>query len=109
MTWIVRDGRLMERGSAEDHASRQRGPRSALATPMLVRDHIGPVTSQLDGRTYESRSELYDSYRRGGVRIVEGGEQPTSPARSRISKAEVGAALQKVRQGYKPAPLGEGE
>lgn len=107
VSWIIRHGRLYEKGSAEEIAARHRRARADLPTPYVTRDSIDAVTSQLDGRTYESRSQLYRSYKAGGVRIVEDGERPVdySAEPPKITKAEIGEALQKVKQGYKPEPL----
>lgn len=40
-----------------------RAARSALPAPMILSDQITPGQSQLDGRTYDSRSALMASYR----------------------------------------------
>ena len=104
MTWVIRDGELVERGSMRDimHVLERRGrPNFALPTPNLTRDAIAPVRSMNDGKVYESRSQLYESYRRGGVRILEAGEGPRE-REERITTREVGEAIAKVRQGYKP-------
>lgn len=84
---------------------RHRGARSELACPMLLRDDIGAVKSMQDGKYYDSRSALYRSYKEQGVRIMEAGEEPSKPERPGFSKSEVAEALQKVKQGYKPASL----
>ena len=108
VSWLLRNGRLVEKGSREDYATRpQRGPRGDLPTPYITRDSIDGVKSQADGRTYESRSDLYRSYKQQGVRIVEDGEKPVDYQENRptVTKADVGEALQKVREGYKPEPL----
>ena len=109
VSWVLRNGELIEKGSAQDYATRrQADKRGDLPTPYVVRDTLsGPVQSQLDGQTYESRSDLYRAYKEGGVRIVEDGEKPVDYAESRpkVTKDDIGEALQKVRQGYKPEPL----
>lgn len=40
-----------------------RGPRSSLPVPVIIGDHMAPGQSQLDGRTYDSRSALAAHYR----------------------------------------------
>jgi hypothetical protein len=112
ISWLIRHGVLFEKGSPEEIASRRsREQRSDLATPNIIRDAIsgGAVQSQADGKEYESRSALYRAYKDQGVRIVEPGEKPVDYAaeRPKITKDEIGEALQKVKQGYKPAPLEE--
>jgi hypothetical protein len=103
MTWIIRDGRLVERGSAEEIATRYRPQPAGLPCPMLIRDQLAPVKSMHDGKIYESRSALYRSYREAGVRIIEKGEpQLARNAISDVKRAEVREALRRVRQGYKP-------
>jgi len=102
MSWLIRKGRLLQRGSAEEIASRAEAPRGAFPTPRVVRDQIAPVQSQHDGKTYESRSALYRSYKAGGVRIVEAGEKPAEHRGEPITRDEVQRALAKVRAGYKP-------
>lgn len=41
--------------------------RSDLASPMLIRDGMDPVQSQLDGKMYESKSALRQTYKQAGV------------------------------------------
>lgn len=108
VSWFFRKGRLVEKGSPEEIATRpQRGPRGELPAPNIIRDQMPAVQSQADGRDYDSRSALYRSYKDHGVRIVEPGEEPVdyTQERPKVTKDEIGAALHKVKQGYKPAPL----
>ena len=110
MSWIIRGDRLIERGSAEDFATRPERKAGAYPAPQIVRDALDGVRSMHDGKTYDSRSALYRSYREGGVRIVEKGEpvealNPTSD----MSKAHVQAALGKVKAGYTPRLEMEGD
>lgn len=60
-TYVIRDGALVPKGEAIRLAPRP--ARSSLPSPMIVSDHIAPGRSQLDGRTYDSRSQLFASYR----------------------------------------------
>lgn len=84
--------------------ARHRGPRGDVPAPRLIRDDIGGIKSMQDGKIYDSRSALYRSYKEGGTRIIEAGEGPAEPVADKITKAEVAEAVQKVKQGYKPAP-----
>ena len=104
MSWIIRGDRLIERGSAEDFATRPERKAGAYPAPQIVRDALDGVRSMQDGKVYDSKSALYRSYRDGGVRIVEPGEpvEALNPA-SDMGKADVREALGKVRAGYKPS------
>ena len=104
MAWIIRDGRLIERGSAEDFATRPERKAGAYPAPQIVRDALDGVRSMQDGKVYDSKSALYRSYREGGVRIVESGEgdAPMNPA-SDMRKADVAEAVGKVKAGYRPS------
>lgn len=39
---------------------------SASRGPIIMSDHIDPIQSQADGKTYDSKSALYRSYRADG-------------------------------------------
>lgn len=61
-----------------------------------------------DGNMYDSKSKMSAVHRSRGL-IEIGNDIPAAmkhaeirPERPRISKSEIGAAIQKVRQGYKP-------
>ena len=103
-TWVFRDGKLVPK----HEAAPLRGPASDLPCPMLQRDHMEPVKGMHDGKTYDSKSALRASYRNGPVKYVEyGNDVPMTPRDNRkpLTKAEIAAALDKVKNGYKPAPL----
>ena len=104
MSWIIRGDRLIERGSAEDFATRPTTARSGFPAPQLIRDALDGVRSMQDGKVYDSKSALYRSYRESGVRIVEPGEgdAPMNPA-SDMRKADVAEAVGKVKAGYRPS------
>jgi len=58
-----------------------------------------------DGKMYDSKSELRKGYKAKGV--IELGSDAASyrakePERPKVTKAEVAAAVRKVRNGYKP-------
>lgn len=72
---------------------------------MVISDSINAIRSMADGRMYESKSELRKGYKAKGV--VELGNDAASyrakePERPKITKAEIAAAVQKVKQGYTP-------
>lgn len=100
MTWVIRNGELIERGSLQD--VRPVRQQSGLPCPMVRVDSMNGLQSMQDGKIYESRSQLYRSYADAGVRIFEKGEKPSAPERQKVTKAEVAAALNKVRAGYRP-------
>lgn len=82
--------------------------RSELAFPQVISDHLHDMQSMVDGQFYTSKSALRESYRRAGV--VEVGNEidatvkaaAQKPERPKVTKAEIGAAIQKVRNGYRP-------
>jgi hypothetical protein len=57
-----------------------------------------------DGKTYDSKSSLRASYRAHGMREMgnDAPSAPTGPAREKITCDEIGEAIAKVKQGYKP-------
>jgi hypothetical protein len=103
MSWVIRGEKLIERGSAEDYATRPQVARSGFPAPQVVRDALDGVRSMQDGKIYDSKSALYRSYREAGVRIVEKGEpaEACNPL-SDMRKADVLEAVGKVKAGYKP-------
>ena len=77
--------------------------RSELSAPMIIKDEMGAVQSQLTGKIYDSKSGLRKEYKAHGVTEI-GNEkiQPHTPKRPQISKEEIGQAIQKVKAGYRP-------
>lgn len=75
--------------------------RSILGAPMVIGDTMEPVQSMLDGKMYDSKRRLRETYRAAGV--VEVGKDPAimrkgpkpKPDRSAI-KAAVGKAFSRV-------------
>jgi hypothetical protein len=66
----------------------------------------------LDGRFYESKSELRASYKAAGVREIGTDvdaaikeHKASMPSKPKVTIEEVAQAYQQVKQGYKPAPL----
>lgn len=106
-TFVYRNGVLVEKfGPLDVRPVRQR---SAFPCPHVIGDGLPDLKGMHDGRTYDSKSNLRRSYRERGL-VEVGNDAPLAPIdnRQRITKAEIGAALQKVKQGYKPAPLEAG-
>lgn len=108
VTLVLRGDRLVVKGGPLDTRP-PTGPESDFPAPMLIRDDMPALRSMGDGRFYDSKSALRASYRAQGLREV-GNDVPLTPQDNRkpITKAEIGAAYQKVREGYRPAPLEHG-
>jgi hypothetical protein len=106
--YIVHDGTL--RPWAEVAALRRERARSALPCPYVIGDHLDDVQNPADGKVYDSKSEYYKAIRAAGCEIVgneaEAMAEKGHVAKSEVQSAEIGEALHKVKQGYKPAPLG---
>ena len=101
--WDTSVGKL--RPWAEVAARRRERARSSLPAPSIIRDGLDNVRNPVDGRTYDSKSAYYQAVKAAGCEIV-GNEAEkmasVAPARSNVGGDEVGAALHKVKQGYKP-------
>tara|TARA_R110000823_G_scaffold10557_3_gene36777 strand:+ start:1521 stop:1850 length:330 start_codon:yes stop_codon:yes gene_type:complete len=70
--------------------------RSDLAAPMIIQDNMQPVKSMLDGKMYDSKSQLRATYRAAGV-VEVGNDVPTKPkAPTRPKRAEIKAAVGKA-------------
>jgi hypothetical protein len=99
-TFVWRDGEWVEKSYVVSLA------RSSLPAPMIIKDTTEPFLSHADGKMYDSKSSYYQTLKERGLRIV---EEPSGPPQnytsSPITEAEIGEAYQKVRDGYKPAPL----
>lgn len=72
---------------------------------MVISDAIGAIRSMADGKMYDSKSELRRGYKAKGV--IELGNDAASyrakePERPKVTKAEVAAAVRKVKAGYRP-------
>lgn len=60
--FVMSDGRkLLRKINREVNSAR-----SSFPTPMIRSDSISPIVSQADGKTYDSLSGLYASYRADG-------------------------------------------
>ena len=74
--------------------------RSHMPAPRVIGDVMEPVTSQLDGRTYDSKSRLRKTYKDAGVTevgtdAVTERTPPPVPSRAPVEMA-VGKALAKA-------------
>jgi len=73
--------------------------RSGLGAPLLIRDDMDPVQSQLDGKMYDSKSALRATYKAAGV--VEVGNdssafEPQAMPKSGPDRSEVKATVAKA-------------
>jgi len=79
-----------------------------LPLPFIRRDHMDPLWHPADGKEYDSRSD-YDAVTKSRG-LLEIGDADLSKAigpneADASIKADVIEAVQKVSQGYKPAPV----
>lgn len=94
--WFVYDDGRRYLRSIEPQEEAWRGP-------MLISDSIGPVVSQADGKTYDSKSALYRSYTPGGnpqgQRYEVIGEQQAKPfVKERSSREGRAKAIMQARE-----------
>lgn len=71
--------------------------RSNLPMPMLTRDQMDPVQSQLDGKLYDSKSALRRTYKQAGV--VEVGNDPArfkTPSKPKPDETAVRRTIEKA-------------
>jgi hypothetical protein len=99
MKWIVTGTGLVP---AEEYC-RPSSNRSTLSAPHLLRDEMPPTQSMLDGKLYDSKSRLRQTYRTAGV-VEVGNDVPTAPPpmkrpRREDIKAAVGRAFSKAGLG----------
>lgn len=90
---------------AQRRRLRALGALSSLPAPYVISDHLDDVQNPADGKIYDSKSEYYRAVKNAGCEIVgnEAEKLMESPAaRSDVQSDEIGAALHKVKQGYKP-------
>ena len=87
---------------------RVRSERSDLPAPRVISDAMDAVRCMADGKMYESKSAMRATHAARGL-IEVGNDIPATlkhatqaPERPKITKADVAAAVQKVKQGYKP-------
>ncbi len=110
-TYVYRDGEIIEKYKA--HRLYARGPRNhELAAPYVNIDTIDALQSMVDGRVFESKSQLREHYKAHGVREIGTDTagalrdaEEHRPAKPGVTTEEIAQAVEKVKQGYKPAPL----
>lgn len=102
MKFVMHDGQL--KPWAEVAAARRCRARSSLPAPSIITDHLDDVKNPVDGKLYDSKSEYYRAVRAAGCEIVGNEAQKMVPVdtRSDVKADEIGEALHKVKQGYKP-------
>ena len=99
MRWIVTGTGLVP---AEEYV-RPTPNRSSLPAPHLLRDEMPPTQSMLDGKLYDSKSRLRQTYRAAGVVEVGNDVHMTPPAPKRPRREDVKAA---VGRAFSKAGLG---
>ena len=65
----------------EELAFLRQARQGELQCPMIIKDGMDPVQSQLDGKHYDSKSNLRRTYRAGGVEEVGNDPDYTDPER----------------------------
>ncbi len=103
MRYVMFEGKL--KPWAEVATARRVRARSSLPCPSIISDHLDGVKNPVDGKVYDSKSAYYQAVKDAGCEIV-GNEAEKmvepSAARSNVGADEIGAAVHKVKQGYKP-------
>jgi len=72
--------------------------RSDLPAPMVIIDTMGPVQSMLDGKLYDSKSELRKTYKQAGV--VELGNDPQRyrpKPKAKVDRRQIRDTLHKAK------------
>ncbi len=77
--------------------------RSELEAPMFIRDDMEPVQSMLDGKMYDSKSQLRATYKAAGVTEV-GNDVPTKPYTP--AKVDTKAINESVEKAFQQAGMG---
>ncbi len=96
--WIKLDnGRSVYR-----KASVERGPASELPAPMLIRDQMDPLRHPITGDMIESKNEFRAITRKNGGEELGNDKQTVSPPRDTTYESDVGEAIRKVNEGYRP-------
>lgn len=102
-TFVYRGGELVEKYGPLD--IRPRPARSALACPNIIGDVLPDIIGP-GGVPYSSKSAFRAECKAQGL-IELGNDAPLTTVDNRkpVTKADVGEAYRKVRDGYRPAPL----
>lgn len=99
MRWIVTGDGLIP---AENYC-RPPTNRSTLAAPHVLTDSMPPTKSMLDGKLYDSKARLRQTYRAAGVVEVGNDVPATPPAPKRPRREDIKAA---VGRAFSKAGLG---
>ena len=59
----------------------------AFPTPRVMSDSIPPTVSQIDGKTYDSKSRLFSHYRDHGAHVVPKGYRADPPQKAPVRPA----------------------
>jgi len=76
--------------------------RSDMAVPMLIRDQIEPLQHPADGKFYESKAEIRRVAKAHNLIEVGTEKQQDTRRHDAVTRDEVGQAIQKLNQGYRP-------
>lgn len=76
--------------------------RSALPAPMLALDTMDALWHPHDGRMYESKSEFRAVTKASGGEEVGNDTQTDNRKVDTVTRDDVGEAIQKLNQGYRP-------
>jgi len=103
MRYVMHEGQLKHWAEvAAARRARAARTRSSLPAPMIISDHLDGVKNPVDGKLYDSKSAYYQAVKDAGCEII-GNESPRRPyAAPDVKAEEIGEALHKVKEGYKP-------
>ena len=83
MTWVEPAEMARRHADRQEMAFRMKPNQGELACPMIILDTMKPTQSMLDGKYYDSKSNLRRTYRQGGVEEVGNDPAYTDPERVR--------------------------
>lgn len=86
----IGDGRQVYRRIAEHVPAR-----STLPCPRIITDSMDPVQSMLDGRVYDSKSRLRQTYKAAGV--IEVGNDRPAPKQRKSDRKGIRESLMKAK------------
>lgn len=81
--------------------------RSSLPAPMLALDTMDALWHPHDGRMYESKSEFRAITKSSGGEEVGNDTQTDTRTYDAVTRDDVGQAIQKLNQGYRPSVQSE--
>lgn len=105
--WDDKSGRLVD--YEEYHSAAYQAKRHAvsdLPSPMIIADHMEPVKSMLDGKTYDSKAALRATYKAAGVVEVGNDSSITEPKPFRKPKPDRKAIKASVHKAFSKAGFG---